>query len=246
MNSILGCKMYKASSRKREILAAMQDPINQGLVQQLERYLGEEFRSPPQPKEEKPPQPKGAHEERSPEDKGSAGSSFGGGSFGGGPGAGTEGFDIVDSFGNEEVPSPSEGEGTGEPAEGAGDNSTEAPPAVEEGRQIDGTPVVASTSINGIFNPTSDLAPMKGLLNAQESTTGVNRILVKGDELWVYYEDSINLNNVMGPAIEILNAAPYTWIEFNRLARSDNAIVFVILPMTTDQVAPVSDDGKKT
>ena len=54
-------------------------------------------------------------------------------------------------------------------------------------------------------------------------------ILVLIEELFllVYYEDSINLNKVMASAIETLNNLDYG-LEFNRLARSDNAIVFLI------------------
>ena len=42
----------------------------------------------------------------------------------------------------------------------------------------------------------------------------------------------------MGPAIELLNSANYTCLEFNRLARTDNAIVFQIYPtfQSTTQV----------
>ena len=70
---------------------------------------------------------------------------------------------------------------------------------------------------------------VKNLLNLQDSTSSVNRILVKDSEMWIYYNDAINLNNVMADVIELLNASGYTYLEFNRLARSDNAIVFQIL-----------------
>jgi hypothetical protein len=52
-------------------------------------------------------------------------------------------------------------------------------------------------------------------------------VSVKEDEAWVYFDDSINLNNVMGDVIDGL-ANPYPWLAFNRLARSENAMVFVI------------------
>lgn len=258
METILSCKLYRASSRKNEILAAIQNPINQGLVQQLERYLGEEFRSPPKPKGVAPAATSGASEGTPDDGAGGepAGGSFGGGgSFEGGSfGGGGSSFDVVDDFGD-----PS-GAGTDNAAgaegvvldEGAAPNADANPddpvpeePPIEEGVAPQGTPITASKNVEGVFDPSPDLAPMKGLLNAREDTTGVNRILVKGDELWIYYEDSVNLNNVMGTAIEVLNAAPYPWLEFNRLARSDNAIVFVLIPATTQQVQPIKTDGEK-
>jgi hypothetical protein len=68
---------------------------------------------------------------------------------------------------------------------------------------------------------------VKTTLNNNAETKGVSRASIKDDELWVYYEDSINLNKVMANAIEILNSLDYG-LEFNRLARSDNAIVFLV------------------
>lgn len=258
METILSCKLYRASSRKQEILAAIQNPINQGLVQQLERYLGEEFRSPPKPKEVVPAA-KPAAQEGAPNDGGAggepSGGSFGGGSFGGGSfGGGGSSFDVVDDFGDPSGAEPDDGAGAEGvvPEEGTApddgvnpDDPVPEEPPIEEGVAPQGTPITASKNVEGVFDPSPDLAPMKGLLNAREDTTGVNRILVKGDELWIYYEDSVNLNNVMGTAIEVLNAAPYPWLEFNRLARSDNAIVFVLIPATTQQVQPIKSDGEK-
>ena len=73
---------------------------------------------------------------------------------------------------------------------------------------------------------------MKGSLNAVEDTAGVTRIRVKDKELWIYYQDSVNLNSVMGPVIDSMNALGYTYLEFSRLARSDNALVFDLFVST--------------
>lgn len=69
---------------------------------------------------------------------------------------------------------------------------------------------------------------IKGTLNSQQLTCGVTRVAVKNDEVWCYYNDSVNLNEVMVEAIDLVSKAGYRYLEFNRLARSDNAIVFVI------------------
>ena len=68
---------------------------------------------------------------------------------------------------------------------------------------------------------------IKTALNNSTETKGVNRTSIKDDELWIYYDDSINLNKVMADAIETIYTFGYG-LEFNRLARSDNAIVFLI------------------
>ena len=80
---------------------------------------------------------------------------------------------------------------------------------------------------NGIQDTKSIADSVKTVLNDNEDTAGVSRTAVKDDELWVYYEDSINLNKVMAGAIETLNTLNFS-LEFNRLARSDNAIVFLV------------------
>ena len=70
---------------------------------------------------------------------------------------------------------------------------------------------------------------IKGLLNAREDTAGCVRVQVKGEELWMFYNDKINLNNLMEDVISLMNASGYTYLEFNRLARTDNAIVFSVV-----------------
>lgn len=80
-----------------------------------------------------------------------------------------------------------------------------------------------------------------GTLNGREETKGVSRIMVKEDntELWIHYEDNVNLNNVMSNVILVLNSCGYYYLQFNRLARSENAIVFEIsLPNTTNTALP--------
>lgn len=76
------------------------------------------------------------------------------------------------------------------------------------------------------------LDEIKGTLNNREETVGVYRIEVREKELWIYYNDSTNLNNIMTDVIELLNNAGYTYLSFNRLARSNNAIVFEIIEST--------------
>lgn len=80
-----------------------------------------------------------------------------------------------------------------------------------------------------------DVVPIdviKGTLNHSSDTAGVARIEVKNHELWIYYSDETNLNSIMTDVIESLNNVGYTYLSFNRLARSNNAIVFEIAQST--------------
>lgn len=115
--------------------------------------------------------------------------------------------------------------------------------------------VESSESVNAASLPRTDVTDnldlevksVKGLLNTNSSTSGVSRVSVKDDkELWVYYNDNVNLNDVMVNVIEAVNASGYSYLEFNRLARSENAVVFVILRCDTDRSkVPVTDKTSK-
>lgn len=105
------------------------------------------------------------------------------------------------------------------------------------------TPSDTVESASGMSLPRTDVTDnlnlevddIMGILNANGDTSGVIRTRRKDDELWVYYSDDVNLNDVMVPAIEMMNRPGYTYLEFNRLARSDNAVVFVILEEDTER-----------
>ena len=94
--------------------------------------------------------------------------------------------------------------------------------AAEEVTSIEADPFVVPT-----------LDTVQGQLNAFEDTCGVIRTKQVGDELWIYFNDKKNLNNLMEAVIDRLGAAGFYQLEFNRLARTDNAIVFQIANIST-------------
>lgn len=129
--------------------------------------------------------------------------------------------------------------------EDSGEASNQPEPVNNEpssSEEVESSQVVKASS--GTPLPTTDVTDnldlevesIKGTLNAKDNTSGVSRVGVKDDkEVWIYYNDSVNLNDVMVPVIEQMNASGYTYLEFNRLARSDNAVVFVVLREDTDR-----------
>lgn len=220
MKAIYASKLYKTSTRKNKIHAAIQNPVNAELVSQLAKYLDEEYQTPEyldgtqreagqseasMPSELDP----GAGDDFSPSDNLVHVPSGGGGGLPPAP----ENPDM-DPFSD-----------AGEGGEDLGDDSGSEPESAAD--ELPDEPIEESTKVMGCTN--IDSSAIKGALNAQHDTAGVNRILTKENELWVYYNDDINLNNVMTQVIEYLNASGYTYLEFNRLARSDNAIVFQII-----------------
>lgn len=138
-------------------------------------------------------------------------------------------------------------DGHDEADDAAGEDTTNESPAdaiadeINESAKIEGTPVTAQTTLYSYeppapldFRSISEI--IKCTLNGRADAAGVNRILVKDNELWIYYKDSVNLNGVMGVVIEFLNNSGYPYLAFNRLARSENAMVFEIDPSATIKV----------
>ena len=227
MKSIYASKLYLASTRKDAISSAMNNPNNQGLMIQLARYLDEEYKTPENlgvhPEEEKAE----ADEKKADAPNMSTDTSFarepghGGGSgrISGLP----EGMDLVD-FPESEDDLPSD-EG-----EGSNDSEFEGPDVSEEPQE----PTESATELEPIEAcETPSVDTVKSSLNAVQDTAGVQRVSLKDCELWVYYDDAINLNNIMTGVIEYLGKAGYSNLEFNRLARSDNAMVFEVLQDST-------------
>lgn len=229
--AIMASKLFRSSTRKADILAAIDDPINVELVEQLDEYIGDEYKDllKPQPKEVEPEETAEAPEgnEDTGEDSGASKAA---------PAPGSRPTPLAEKYKDE-----LEDLDGGAPELTEEDEETEDKKSAESSTKASGSKVVAETTL---VNPNINLDPslrniageIKGYLNALNTTAGVVRVNVKGDELWVYYNDDINLNNVMSAAIESLSAANYQYLVFNRLARTDNAIVFTLSIEDTQNV----------
>ena len=228
MKSIYASKLYQASKRKDRIHAALLAPGNLTLVQQLAEDLDEEYQVP---------QNLGLEEESKEEpEKSSDEANF-------------DDF-IVDEDINPETdlmtmddvkttkPSSSPKHsapkktdvGAPEPPKEKADTSELIPESPANEKE----PAAASTQVKA--NTLSDLNLLKNTLNSREDVAGVIRIAEKENELWIYYNDDVNLNDIMVNVIEYLADTENGQVEFNRLARSDNAIVFVKVRETAPEL----------
>lgn len=243
--SIFASKMYKACKDPEKIHAAISNPVNTELVQQLSKYVT--FVE----KEEEVPEADVSSESEviDPEVEASDVNA-----------EAEEATSDTDS----EAPSDSEIDeveipqeesevehGSEESSESETSEETTDAKEPDDEKPVEEATAVLSATASFVGNSVyiQDLPDavnvIRGELNARADTAGVNRALIKDNELWVYYKDDINLNKVMGPVIELLNAANYRYLEFNRLARSDNAIVFEInIDDSKDQTpADYSNEG---
>ena len=248
LDRIYSSKLYLTSSRQDKIHAAMSDPMNQELVQQIFDYLapeskkqldniikGKEREARLAEKADNLSLDNDNYNEKLPDDNNVFSPSYSGGGpslppsdFDGGMG---EDSDIFDTPDGETDDLPDLG-GEPEPA-------PEAP--VEEATTIYGK-VTAETDLDAVVvDVASECNTIKGTLNAREDTAGVLRIAIDDDELWIYYKDEVNIGDIMVNVIEVLNGTNYTYLTFSRLARSNNAIVFDINLNTNEPIKTVKE-----
>ena len=205
---VMSSFVYSGSSRKAAILAAATNPINTELVTQLVRYLDEEYLKP---------------KEGFVRDDSENGSTEASGEPATQPNllppsnepsfSGSDHFESLASMFGDDVELPEE---SAEPEEESEPEEASAEPKEES------EPEVAS-STNATASLEDISASIASTLNAVDTTSGVRSAKVLGTELWIYYKDNINLNSVME---SVIDAVASHELEFNRLARSHNAIVF--------------------
>lgn len=210
--------MYKSSTRKSKIQAALSNPVNQPLVTQLRSYLDDEYRKEEilepdiEMKKEKGSPVKDEHiDESSTDDK-----------------------KVIDDNTKFSNPNGDKEDIDVEDAD-KGNNSSEDDNNVNSSKKC-------------AIRSSIDLDSLKGTMNAVSDTCGVQRVKIDEDkkELWVYYNDDINLNDIMTPLIELLESSSYNYLIFNRLARSGNAVVFEISSTKVDTLeSPKSVEGDK-
>ncbi len=228
MKSIYASKLYIASKRKDKISAAMLAPSNLALMQQLADDLDDEYKT----KENL------GLEENNKSDESAEDNEF-------------------NEFIVDEDVDPSKDLVTmndlGKSAGGVGHRSSSGPKPSgklnsDKGDEQPEKPE-ASTQINNNLQQIksytiADLSLLKNTLNSRKETAGVIRIAEKENEIWIYYNDDINLNDIMVQVIESITALDTPPAEFNRLARSDNAIVFVTVrstPVEPEEVEPAEE-----
>lgn len=216
MKALYDHKLFVTSSRKSSIIASMNDPSNARLVMQLSSYLDPQYR-------------KAEYLERQDEEE--------------------DYIDLEDDFEVPEEQPEQDDSGFDQPSfstppagpsydlEDLPDNSDTVDDAPETDMPEGDNPDVQDEMKGEISesedivvdSPVLDTAKLiRDYLNSDELTSGVNRVIKKNSELWIYYNDDINLNKIMGTVVELVESKLGSGATFNRLARSDNAIVFEV------------------
>lgn len=243
MTSIFESKIYASLSqeRKDKVKAAYLNPVNLELVQQLSSYLDE-------PVEEKIPEVDNKGETKPTENKNE---SFEDNSFESRESHTSSHTSktlpsmnkLSDKLEDEErfVEEPVSNTESKNKLTKEEEPESSVEPSVEHSQTSDVDKTEASIDIKACCNiPQVDLDTIKGTLNARQETTGVTQIRRRENEIWIYYGDKVNLNNILPSTIDIITYIDPR-LEFNRLARSNNAIVFEVTYDTTYPVE-VKDD----
>lgn len=236
LSKIYSSKLYLTSNRQDKIHAAIQDPINLELVQQVAAYLDDDskkdLKQAIKEEEIKPDQNLGsdttseANENVFDTPDFGSGSAFSGGSHSSGGFSGSGG-NVFDDF-SSEVPEGDIPEG----GDSASESSEPSAPVPAPESSEPSEPVEETTEITGVDEIDSkdsvvlQSGIIKKLLNDQEDTSGVVRVDIDDTETWIYYNDKVNLNDIFDNVIALLKDYKYDMLKFSRLARTDNAVVF--------------------
>lgn len=208
---IYSSKLYKASSRKDKIRANINNPINVELVQQIADYVDA---NEPKQLDTKVNEPSESVVKRSDHP------------------APNRSADKI-NYSSESDVSPSDDI---EPMPGLiaddktiSDEPQPAQPEDESAEEINESEKLTDDTVQGVEGICSsiDINQIKDELNDSPLTEGVIRVANKAREIWVYFNDNTNLNDIMVNVIDSIFSRYGAQLEFNRLARSENAMVFL-------------------
>lgn len=208
---IYSSKLYKASSRKDKIRANINNPINVELVQQIADYVDV---NEPEQLDTKVNKPSESVVKRSDHP------------------APNRGADKINHSSESDV-SPSDDiepmPGLIADDETVSDEPQPAQPEDESAEEINESEKLTDDTVQGAEGICSsiDINRIKDELNDSPLTEGVIRVANKAREIWVYFNDNTNLNDIMVNVIDSIFSRYGAQLEFNRLARSENAMVFI-------------------
>lgn len=200
-NVVLSSSLFAVSTKKAKIMAALTNPLNAELIQQSVSDLPEDTVAKLNESDNQEPNKDGA----SPASEGTK-------SITSDPKPIK--FKVADHALEKDTAALEDDDSSKD-----SDNSVETNP-------VD---VTSSVSVDCVV---LDAEVIKSTLNGRDDTCGVVSIALKDSgvsELWIYYDDETNLNDTIYAVVSVFNSCGYNMLKFNRLARSNNAIVFDIL-----------------
>ena len=228
MEWITSSKLFKSSKYKDKILAAINDPINKPLVQQLTSYVDSDYVEDDIP--ESVPETEEVESPKS--SKQSSGKHSGGGSSHSMsmPSGANGHFDMPEDVDFEDGEELDSGDLDISDEESEPSSDQESDESLEESTKLNKSSINSSTYVT-VETVSQAVQEIPGTLNLREDTAGVNYTALKGgstNELWIYYDSGVDISKVLDKVNSALINSGYYFLEFNRVSRDDNAIVFTI------------------
>lgn len=209
---IYGCKMFRSSSRKNHIKANIANPINVELVQQIQDLTDDS---------------EDTSEKVNPSENRSERKILKG------PSSSPSGGSYSPSFSDDIEPSeddifiPDESNDESDKDEKTDDSINLDNSDELNDEDVSDENVESSEAITAVVEDDVYINQLKSILNESSSLTyGVSRISERKNEVWIYYNDDVNLNPMLSDIIYTVESSKFKNLEFNRIARSDNAVVF--------------------
>lgn len=212
MNAILSCKLFRCSDHQDRILTALSDPINQELVVQLNKYLSDSDNDVADPEvnvpattpdiykkssDSKPDRSESDRRDATPPDPHRLSKML------------------------EEV--PKEDLSPGSDPNGNTSKSEDVADTADAVDSVDGVTSIEST----VDNSSADITDgVSDCIQSGQHSNDIRSVRFKDSEIWVYCKDTVNLNHIMDDIIDDVRRVYGDQLEFSRLARTENAIVF--------------------
>lgn len=244
LSTIQNSKVYRGSKRKASILAAVNKPINSELVQQIESYVdGVPISKIQKDKVEDNSEvalkdvPSNNSHDASPKESTSTRSTSASPSSRPTRSLSFHSTDFSDN--SEDLSDNSDFENSDDfddVPESKLSSEDEEEQEVEESSNLTNTSSIQASTYVTVDQVSEAANLITGMLNLVDETKGATHAAVKGgsdNELWIYYDSEVNLSSILEAVIKQINDQGYYFLEFHRVARDVNAIVFTINWLST-------------
>ena len=210
-------KLYQGSKNKEKILAAFKNPVNQPLVKQLTSYVDEEYieniNDTDEDIKDVAVDDEKDENEVDVEEKASN------------PSHSSKNLSSTPKPAQFTKSTSSESTETESSEESSETEQGEEKEEVKESINITSSTFVTVDTVSQAVNE------IPGLLNIRDDTKGVTYAKLKGgssNEFWIYFNEDTDINSLLDKVNKVLADSGYYFLEFNRVSRDENAIVFSV------------------
>lgn len=251
MNPILTSKMFLGSSHKDKILSALADPINKPLVEQLKSYAVIDPDNVVRKESDTSKHEDSSLSSKSSDNNNSRNSSHSEQESDNSANSISREEHSRNSFKHtpQDAHEPLKDDklkedrldedNIGESEHEAGDSHTSSGESEdvdnENSNTSDNNKVESSVNVSSsitIEQAMRDATKIMSALNLDEETKGVDHFehlyTPSGSEIWIYYDKKVDISPVLDKIVNYLQSAGYYYLEFVRIDRDKNAVVFKI------------------